>query len=120
MREGRSPEGGNFFLCKYGVRVCQAANTAFAWKPAQWHSSSLASFEPTFDVPSLPDPDYDQQAMAFVTSPRMKGRFKAWKEMQGCSGEERVRRAAAELAAAAAEGDSDDIEAGDDDIEAYE
>lgn len=116
MREGRILEGGNFFLCKFGVRICQAANTAFAWKPGHWHSSSLASFEPTFDVPSLPDPDYDQQAVAFVTSPRIKGRYSAWKTMQGCSGPERVRRAVAELAAAAAASDSDIIETPDDEV----
>lgn len=120
MREGLIPEGGNFFLCKYGVQICQAANTAFAWKPAQWHSSSLASFEPTFDVPSLPDPDYDQQAVAFVTSPRIKGRYGAWKKDQGCSGEERVQRAVAELVAAAADSDLDDTEASDDEVGEFE
>lgn len=115
MREGRNPRGGNFYLCKYGVRVCQAENSSLAWQPAQWHSSSLASFEPTFDIPQLPDSEYDQQGVAFVTSPRLKGRYSDWKKMEGCSGPERVALAVAELAQAAADGDLGDSDNDTDD-----
>lgn len=76
----------------------QSPNCAFAWKPAQFHSTSLASFEPTFDSPTLESPEYNQQAVAFVTSSRIKSVYSAWKNKQGLTGKERVDGAVAELA----------------------
>ncbi|KAF5320514.1 hypothetical protein D9611_010727 [Ephemerocybe angulata] len=105
LREGTDVSGGNFFLAKYGVAIMQSPNSAFAWKPSHFHSTSLASFEPTFDVPDLESPKYNQQAVAFVTSGRIKSVYAKWKGKHGLSGKQRVDGAIIELATVADEED---------------
>ncbi|TEB26005.1 hypothetical protein FA13DRAFT_1636803 [Coprinellus micaceus] len=98
LREGTNIKGGNFYLCKYGVVMMQSANCAFAWKPSQFHSTSLASFDPTFDDATLDSPEYNQQGVAFVTSLRIRGVYTEWKDKQELAGKERVDGAIADLA----------------------
>ena len=38
-------KGGNFFLCKYRIKVEAAANARVAWKTADWHDTSLIEDE---------------------------------------------------------------------------
>ncbi|KAF6745808.1 hypothetical protein DFP72DRAFT_992945 [Ephemerocybe angulata] len=98
LREGNSVHGGNFFLCKYGVAIKQSPNAAFAWKPSQFHSTSLASFTPSSNAPDFESLEYNQQAVAFVTSGRIRSVWAKWKNMHGLTGKQRVDGAIVELA----------------------
>ena len=101
LREGTHQVGNNFFLSSYGIRIKAAADTSVCWQPCLYHTSSVGSFEVTFDDVDLESPRFNQQGIAFVTSSRISGIYRKWKEAQGISGEQRFKGATAEMAAAA-------------------
>jgi hypothetical protein len=82
LREGTKPMGGNFVLAQYGLLIRQSANCAFAWRPAQYHCTTLALYDPEVDTPHHDHESYNQQGAAFVTSGRIRKVYKDWEARQ--------------------------------------
>ncbi|KAI0664126.1 hypothetical protein C8Q70DRAFT_903648, partial [Cubamyces menziesii] len=38
--------GGHFYIASYGVRILNTADTLIAWRPKDFHGTSLAAFSP--------------------------------------------------------------------------
>ncbi|KAJ3559157.1 hypothetical protein NP233_g11335 [Leucocoprinus birnbaumii] len=67
VREGlEDQDGGHFFLSAYGIKIVATADTCLVWQPRFYHGTSLQRVDP-YD----PDPDFRQQGLAIVTSPRL-------------------------------------------------
>ncbi|KAF6742377.1 hypothetical protein DFP72DRAFT_184327 [Ephemerocybe angulata] len=96
LKAGSDVRGGNFFLASFGVRIILTQDTAFAWKPEDYHTSSLGSYEPTFDVAELEDPRYNQQGVTFVTSGRLASTYAKWAAAQ-VPGKEKIIGFAADM-----------------------
>ena len=62
----KTPVGCNFFYNEWGVRVQQAANTAFFFIPELDHATSLPPVGPSDDYSV-----FCQRGLAFVTSKRL-------------------------------------------------
>ncbi|KAF7771017.1 hypothetical protein Agabi119p4_6991 [Agaricus bisporus var. burnettii] len=58
--------GGHFYLAEYGIRIQAAANTIIAWKPKDWHGTSLFLFD-SGNVKK----EFHQRGLSFVTSIRI-------------------------------------------------
>lgn len=88
-REGTNVQGGNFLLASYGILIRQSANCAFAWRPGQWHATSLALFPPGPNQPHLEYSTFNQYSVAFVTSSRIAKVFKYQRDnkLPGSDGE---------------------------------
>lgn len=97
LRTGSDLRGGNFVVSSYGLFVHASEDSSMAWKPADWHTTTLGTFEPTFDIPGHEDETFNQQGISFVTSPRVKTTYLKWKAASGCTGFERVQAAIREL-----------------------
>lgn len=59
--------GGNFFLSSYGIRIQAAPNTLIAWKPTDWHGTSLYHINPFEKAQAK----HHQRGLAFVTGNRL-------------------------------------------------
>lgn len=69
-----------------------AADCAFTWRPLDWHCSSLGLFNPFTDIPTDPDPTFNQHSIAFVSSARITTVFGNLKKARGqAEAEECVR-----------------------------
>ena len=64
--------GGNFFVCKHGIKVEAAADTVIVWRPTSWHGTSLQQRDPR-------DPTVFQAGLSIVTP---LGVTRLWKEVQ--------------------------------------
>ncbi|KAG2018864.1 hypothetical protein CC2G_008245 [Coprinopsis cinerea AmutBmut pab1-1] len=104
LRTGNDLRGGNFVLASYGLLVSASQDSSMAWQPADWHTTTLGTFEPTFDIPGHEDETFNQQGIAFVTSPRIKSAYLKWRDANGLSGSERVEAAIQELELEGGEG----------------
>lgn len=62
MRDPRLAEdgGGNFFVCKYGVKVEASADSVVVWRPRDWHGTSLQRRDPK-------NPEVFQAGLSIVT-----------------------------------------------------
>ncbi|KAG6808888.1 hypothetical protein H0H92_002449 [Tricholoma furcatifolium] len=60
------PNGGHFYIAKYGIRIRQAPNTMIIWRPEDSHGTSAPAVHP-----SDPNPPFLQRGLAFVTSNRL-------------------------------------------------
>ncbi|KAH6903261.1 hypothetical protein BKA70DRAFT_1433773 [Coprinopsis sp. MPI-PUGE-AT-0042] len=78
LRDGTNPGGNNFFMANYGVCVKQAADTSITWKPKQYHTSGLGTWDPHNSWARGDDPVMNQQNMAYVTSNRVEGVWVRW------------------------------------------
>ncbi|RXW19245.1 hypothetical protein EST38_g6615 [Candolleomyces aberdarensis] len=96
-RQGSALEGGDFYCSEYGIEVQACEDTAWAWVPAQWHTTGLANFDPSFDRPTLGNPIHNQQAIAFVTPGRLKSTWEKWMAREGLSGQEQAQGVLDEL-----------------------
>ncbi|RXW17374.1 hypothetical protein EST38_g8480 [Candolleomyces aberdarensis] len=103
-RQGTHLAGGHFYLCTHGIEVKACEDTAWAWMPEMWHTTGLANFDPTFEVPALSDPFHDQQSIALVTSNRLQSVWKKYEVGQGIVGRQRVQLELEEIAARHSEG----------------
>lgn len=65
-RSHGSEAGGNFYIASYGLKIEGTADTKLAWRPIDWHGTSLGDHEP--DDPS---PAFQQLGISFVTSSRV-------------------------------------------------
>lgn len=83
-RTASSDRGGHFFFAKYGVRVHNAANTLIAWKPRDWHRTSVANYSPEDKTT-----DFAQQGMAFVTSFQIP---EAWTRIKNSLGTQDIEK----------------------------
>ncbi|KAF6745330.1 hypothetical protein DFP72DRAFT_824582 [Ephemerocybe angulata] len=101
---GTDVRGGNFFLASYGILILLAQDTAFAWQPAFYHTTSLGAYDPTFDVTELEEPTYNQQGVAFVTSSRLASMFAKWKALN-ISGKEKIAGFEREMLAGGSDAD---------------
>ena len=61
-------------MAKYGIRVAGATNTLVAWKPKDFHGTSLQKVDPADEVST-----FWQTGLAIVTSPRI---IKVWQDYQ--------------------------------------
>lgn len=64
-----SEAGGNFFIASYGIRIQAAANTLIAWKPSDWHGTSLFHINP-FKRKGMTE--FHQRGLCFVTGKRLE------------------------------------------------
>lgn len=74
-----------------------AEDDTFTWRPRLWHTTGLANYEPTFDVPHLPDPNHTQQGIAFVTPSRLAGVYGKWEAEHGVPGKQKAAEALKEF-----------------------
>lgn len=72
-----TPDGCHFYFARYGIRVQQAPNTLIIWIPNEAHGTSLPDVSPDDDKP-----EFYQRGLAFVTSVRMAGAWKAFQANQ--------------------------------------
>ncbi|KAH6880261.1 hypothetical protein BKA70DRAFT_1126592, partial [Coprinopsis sp. MPI-PUGE-AT-0042] len=96
LREGTNPSGNNFFLSNYGICIKQATDTSIVWKPSQYHTSSIGSWDPKNSWARGDDPVMNQQGIAFITSNRVPGVWLRWAD-ENVPAQERFERAMAEL-----------------------
>lgn len=67
LHRSHGPEaGGNFYIASYGIKIAAAADTIIAWRPLDWHGTSLGNHDP-----ADPDPAFQQLGISFVTSSRV-------------------------------------------------
>ncbi|KAH6873994.1 hypothetical protein BKA70DRAFT_1046794, partial [Coprinopsis sp. MPI-PUGE-AT-0042] len=72
LREGTDPRGGHFYIPSYGVCIKMAQDTSIAWKPSDYHTTSLGSYDPNIAFARNEDDEVmNQQGIAFVTSNRI-------------------------------------------------
>ncbi|KAH9890443.1 hypothetical protein C8Q73DRAFT_667332 [Cubamyces lactineus] len=77
-----TPYGGHFYIASYGVRILNTTDTLIAWRPKDFHGTSLAAFSPYTVLapedphPSGPSPPYAQSGVCLTASQRM-GNIKA-------------------------------------------
>jgi hypothetical protein len=115
VRTGSDGDGGHFYLGAYGIRVKASANSLVVWRPKDLHGTSLQNCDP-----KVTNPDFIQQGLAFVTSPRLPTVWnRYWTQVVEAKGKEATaKEAAIEAAAAAAEreilADNQNDEEGDD------
>ncbi|KAF8341801.1 hypothetical protein F5887DRAFT_1076389 [Amanita rubescens] len=73
---GRDPvapdAGGQFYMAQYGIQIEQCPNTLIAWKPRDFHGTSLQCYDPKADVV-----DFLQTGMSFSTSDRLASQWHA-------------------------------------------
>ncbi|KAF7779006.1 hypothetical protein Agabi119p4_3351 [Agaricus bisporus var. burnettii] len=67
--------GGHFYVAEYGVRVRAAANTIIAWRPKDYHGTSLFSFDG-----ENRGKQFYQRGLSFVTSNRLPKAMQLLKE----------------------------------------
>ncbi|KAJ3501973.1 hypothetical protein NMY22_g18743 [Coprinellus aureogranulatus] len=96
-RFGMNPKGGHFYLCGYAAESRAAEDTSWSWCPWVWHCTGLSNYDPTFDIPEVPDENHNQQGVAFVSSSRLPKVYLAWAAKSGLSGPEKVSGALEEL-----------------------
>lgn len=68
--------GGNFFIASHGIRIHSAANTLIAWRPTDWHGTSLFRINP-FE----PANEFHQRGLSFVTGNRLFNLMKKFKSL---------------------------------------
>jgi hypothetical protein len=66
--------GGHFYIASYGIRIQAAADTLIAWRPTDLHGTTLLHINPW-----NPPKEYHQRNMALVTSPRIPGAVRKWR-----------------------------------------
>lgn len=96
LREGRTCQGGDFFVAQYGIMMEASHDCLFSWMPEDYHCSSLGTFDPLTDFLDDDNPAYNQHSIAFVTSSRIRSVYRKYKEAQGLTGLERMEQARAE------------------------
>jgi hypothetical protein len=57
---------GHFYISSYGIRVQAAPNTLIAWRPSDWHGTSLFRLNPF-----RPADEFHQRGLCFVTGNRL-------------------------------------------------
>jgi hypothetical protein len=67
--------GGHFYIASYAIRIQAAADTLIAWRPTDLHGTTLLHIDPW-----NPPKEYHQRNMALVTSPRIPGVVKKWRD----------------------------------------
>lgn len=97
LRAGTKPSGSNFFVPSYGLRIMQATDTSIAWRPSDYHTTSLGSWDPTIAWSRGVDPTFIQQGIAFVTSNRIASVCKDWATKNTLAGEAKVEGAVKDL-----------------------
>lgn len=68
--------GGHFYISSYGIRIQAAPGTLIAWRPKDWHGTSLFHFNP--DIRS-PQKHYHQHGLCIVTGNRVVNTIKKWR-----------------------------------------
>ncbi|KAH6890911.1 hypothetical protein BKA70DRAFT_1120080, partial [Coprinopsis sp. MPI-PUGE-AT-0042] len=98
LRSGTDPQGGHFYIPSYGVCIRMAEDTSIAWKPSDFHTTSLGSYDPEIAFERHEDDEtMNQQGMAFVTSNKLPTVYAAYAAKQQLTGVQRVEGALAEL-----------------------
>ncbi|XP_006461603.1 hypothetical protein AGABI2DRAFT_70749 [Agaricus bisporus var. bisporus H97] len=68
--------GGHFFISAYGIRIQAAPNTLIAWRPRDWHGTSLFHISPN---PDSREQKFYQRGLCIVTGGRVVGCIKKWR-----------------------------------------
>jgi hypothetical protein len=77
-----------------------AEDTSIAWKPSDYHTTSLGSWDPeSAFAHHKDDKTMNQQGIAFVTSNRLPGVYAEFAAKKGLTGLQRVEGALAKLRA---------------------
>lgn len=76
MASEHKTAGGHFYIAQYGLRIQAAANTIIAWRPGDWHGTSLHNY---CGIDSRAHPAYHQRGISFVTSARLKNIWLAYR-----------------------------------------
>ncbi|KAF7770914.1 hypothetical protein Agabi119p4_6888 [Agaricus bisporus var. burnettii] len=71
--------GGHFFISAYGIRIQSAPNTLIAWRPSDWHGTSLFHISPDS---ASPRQQYFQRGLCIVTGMRIVDAVKKWRAGQ--------------------------------------
>lgn len=66
--------GGSFFLADYKMRIANAKNTLYAWKPSSTHGTGLQLY-----APRAKKPKFIQAGISIFIPNRL---LKTWKEYQ--------------------------------------
>ncbi|KAH6876953.1 hypothetical protein BKA70DRAFT_1127823 [Coprinopsis sp. MPI-PUGE-AT-0042] len=99
LREGTDPRGGHFYIPSYGVCIRMAQDTSIAWKPSDYHTTSLGLYDPTIAFERDEDDEtMNQQGIAFVTSNKIATVWAEFARKEGLTGLQRVEGALATLA----------------------
>ncbi|KAH6871084.1 hypothetical protein BKA70DRAFT_1131291 [Coprinopsis sp. MPI-PUGE-AT-0042] len=99
LREGTDPRGGHFYIPSYGVCIRTAQDTSIAWKPSDYHTTSLGSYDPNIAFARNEDDEtMNQQGIAFVTSNKIASVWAEFARKKGLTGLQRVEGALAMLA----------------------
>ncbi|KAH6893796.1 hypothetical protein BKA70DRAFT_1118610 [Coprinopsis sp. MPI-PUGE-AT-0042] len=100
LRQGSNPRGNHFYLASYGVCVRSAEDTSVAWRPSDYHTSSMGNWDlPASFKRNLSDPTMRQQGIAFVTSTRIPAVYRKWAARRDLTGKQRFEGAQAEFLA---------------------
>ncbi|KAH6908719.1 hypothetical protein BKA70DRAFT_1426611 [Coprinopsis sp. MPI-PUGE-AT-0042] len=100
LREGSNPRGNHFYLASYGVCVRSAEDTSVAWRPSDYHTSSIGNWDlPASFKRNLSDPTMRQQGIAFVASNRIATVYRRWAARQDLTGKQRFEGAQADFLA---------------------
>lgn len=62
--QGSIDAGGHFFISSYEIHIQAAANTLIAWRPSDWHGTSLYLMDS-----KNPSKEYHQCGLALITGP---------------------------------------------------
>lgn len=89
-------------MATHGIRVRAAANTVIAWKPMDWHATSLALVNDSDTAK-----EYHQRGLAFVTSSRLPGVIEKYR--QGLITEEVRDKEALQIHASNADDDENEV-----------
>ncbi|KAF7761772.1 hypothetical protein Agabi119p4_9764 [Agaricus bisporus var. burnettii] len=68
--------GGHFYIASYAIRIQAARNTLIAWRPGDWHGTSLFNINPDTSNIKL---QYRQRGLCIVTGKRILGAVKKWR-----------------------------------------